>query len=107
MTEENLSLKKNIKFYSEAVESEQEKLKEQKMLLVDRGSEYNFSVSMSQGGFGNIQMDMNKVEKINKHVQWMMVSKSALDCALSIIRACKEAFKNISRVTLFFVDPYL
>jgi len=36
-----------------------------------------------------------------------MKSKAPLECALATLRACKEAFKNYSRVTMFVFDHTL
>jgi hypothetical protein len=56
------------------------------------------------GGAGS---DGSKIEKINHHVQQMIHAKFPIDCALSIIKSCKDAFKHANRVTLFFVDSVM
>lgn len=90
--------------YAESIEQEQEKARERKV-LDDRTSDNQFSASISNAGpGGGGGFDMNKIEKINKHVFQMMNAKQSLDCALSILKACKEAFKSATRCTLFVVD---
>jgi len=37
----------------------------------------------------------------------MIHAKFSLDCALSIIKSCKDAFKHANRVTLFIVDSVM
>ena len=107
MKQENISLKRNIKFYAESIEQEQEKARERK-LLDDRTSDNQFSASMSNAGPTSAGgFDMHKIEKINKHVFQMMNAKQSFDCAMSILKACKEAFKGATRCTLFIVDQYL
>jgi hypothetical protein len=92
----------------EAIEAETVRAKETKGWN-DKGSEFNFSVSISQSGIHGAasSFDIVRVEKINKQVLGMIQSKTALESALAMIRACKEAFKSLSRATIFIIDPYL
>jgi hypothetical protein len=51
--------------------------------------------------------DFGRVEKISRYVKQVINSKRPSDCILAILMACKEAFKDLARATLFIVDPQL
>lgn len=34
----------------------------------------------------------------------MIISKKAIDCAVNVLNACREAFPTLKRATIFIVD---
>lgn len=72
-------------------------------------SQSSFNVSSKLGGptHNYKQLDDKKMEKINKSVYKMIHEKIALDCALSTIQACMDAFKSCSHATIFIIDKGL
>lgn len=67
MKADNSDLRRHIKFYNEAINSEQDKKKELKML--DDQSQGSLQLSTRTGHGGGGGSEGQKIEKINRHVQ--------------------------------------
>ena len=53
------------------------------------------------------QIDINKVEKINQNVMHIVTSKNAFECLQYVLKTFKEAFKQLSKLTVFVVNRFL
>ena len=109
LVKENSDLRIRIKYMSEAVAAGQLAKKAKVDEDVFSNSSFNFSSklggSTTKGGTG-VAVG-KKIEEINKFVLKMIQAKAPVECALSALRACKVAFRSLSRVTLFIFDTTL
>lgn len=53
------------------------------------------------------RQDLMKIDRASRHINHMINAKKPIDAALSLIHACKDAFPNLKRCTIFVVDPRL
>jgi hypothetical protein len=109
LVKENNELRIRLKYMSEAVAKEQLAKKTKVDEDLFSNSSFNFSSkldgSTTKGGTG-VAVG-KRIEEINKFVLKMIQAKAPVECALATLRACKEAFRSYSRVTLFIFDTTL
>ena len=118
----NRILTRNIKWCKVLMKKQEEKLqrkiKEERDKAVGGDSiELDDNVPMDVTSFASYsqvqttapayQIDINRVEKINSNVLQIVNSKHPFECLQHVLKTFKEAFKNVSRLTIFVVNRYL
>ena len=119
----NRILKRNIKWckvliakqeevLQKKIKQEREKAAGKDLSEIDDNSTVPMDIqsfaSYSQNPAGpTYQVDINRVEKINMNVALILSSKSPFECLQQVLKTFKEAFKNVSRLTIFVINRYL
>lgn len=126
MVSENEVLRRNIKRLRQLLEikKSEAQARQKKQTNKDKGAERSSEVdstslkdieghsfaslsALGGAGYGSQRIDIKKVEMINQNVTQMMIAKTPLESMLLTIKAYKQAFKNIARITIFVINRYL
>ena len=117
----NRILKRNIKWCKVLLKKKEEELQQKIKREKERAAGHDSiefeddtkidvmsfaSFNQAQSGPG-YQIDIKKVEKINQNVFHIVTSKNAFDCLQYVLKTFKEAFKHLSKLTIFVVNRFL